>query len=157
MIFDDLCMKIYFWPFLSYLASLKGICPYYPNGALPITTLPPITITSTTPIPTYQPTPPITLPPCPADPLVCLTGGVRPISYCPCIDPRQSSQNTTAIPTTTSTTAVPDGSPQKLLLRVGGASYPSADTGNEMMIFSHLDSSKGRRKRSKRELFKDKN
>ncbi|KAI9587751.1 hypothetical protein GQX74_003597 [Glossina fuscipes] len=30
-----------------------------------------------------------TLSPCPAYPLMCLTDGKSPISYCPCIDPRQ--------------------------------------------------------------------
>lgn len=87
MIFDDLCLKIYFWPFLSYLAYIKGLCPYYAAGYWPYPTVPP-----NSSIPTFEPTPPFvitTLEPCPADPLVCLPGGVRPIAYCPCIDPRQ--------------------------------------------------------------------
>ncbi|XP_073840717.1 uncharacterized protein [Musca autumnalis] len=96
MLFNDFCLKIYFWPFLSYLANIKGICP--PTGSpIPPTIIPPYTIPT---IPTYQPTPPLpttttmaptttTLPPCPAVPLVCLANGDRPIAYCPCIDPRQ--------------------------------------------------------------------
>uniref|UniRef100_A0A1I8Q5A5 Uncharacterized protein n=1 Tax=Stomoxys calcitrans TaxID=35570 RepID=A0A1I8Q5A5_STOCA len=80
MLFDDFCLKIYFWPFLTYLANIKGICPLYPGPVSP-----------TVPIPTYQPTPPTPTPlvPCPAMPLVCLPNGARPIPYCPCIDPRQ--------------------------------------------------------------------
>lgn len=97
MLFDDFCLKIYFWPFLTYLANLKGICPTYPGPyppppPTPLPTITPFPTIST--VPTYQPTPPppittTTLPPCPAMPLVCLANGDRPIPYCPCIDPRQ--------------------------------------------------------------------
>ncbi|XP_036337082.1 LOW QUALITY PROTEIN: serine protease 44-like [Rhagoletis pomonella] len=113
---SDLCYKLYFWPFLNYLAGIKGICPYF-IGYFPFITLAPGTIltspstasttTSTTTsttittttvattiptFPTFSPTPPTvtTQQPCPAQPLACLNGGVPPIAYCPCIDPRLS-------------------------------------------------------------------
>ncbi|XP_075160853.1 uncharacterized protein LOC142233729 [Haematobia irritans] len=91
MLFDDFCLKIYFWPFLSYLANMKGVCPIYPAPPGPPSPLPPI--------PTYQPTPPTTttLAPCPAMPLVCQADGSRPIPYCPCIDPRQQMASSQAI------------------------------------------------------------
>lgn len=172
MVFDDLCLKIYFWPFLSYLASLKGLCPFYPPGYFPIITLPPDTdLTTSTPIPpTFQPTPPTTttLPPCPADPLVCLPGGERPIPYCPCIDPRQQNGQSTgvsnmmAMTSTTTSAEMATESLMNLQLRLGpppvvmntdlrlGPSYPPPvlmDT--EIMIFSRLDNT-NRRKRKKR-------
>lgn len=111
MLWTDLCYKLYFWPFLNYLAGIKGICPFYP-GFFPLITLTPGTILTTpstvtttttttvttttttagTTVPTFSPTPPtvLTLPPCPAQPLLCLNDGTPPIPYCPCIDPRQS-------------------------------------------------------------------
>lgn len=139
MIFTDLCLKIYFWPFLSYLANIKGLCPYYPYGYFPIITLPPGTIlTPNTIIPTFQPTPPIvtTLAPCPAMPLVCLAGGVRPIPYCPCIDPRQNMQTTTAAPNSA--------------LRLA----PTETVGSNMMVFAPLDDAKRKKRRRKRDIRK---
>ncbi|KAI8116979.1 hypothetical protein CVS40_11048 [Lucilia cuprina] len=158
MLLEDLCLKIYFWPFLSYLAALKGLCPFYPHGFFPIITLPPDAgSTSTSPIPTYQPTPPTTLPPCPADPLVCLPGGERPISYCPCIDPRQQNgQTTTTADMTSAETEFMNL--ENLQLRLA-PTYPTAVMGSEMMIFSHLDNDakkRKRRKRKKREVTKEK-
>ncbi|KAH8239069.1 hypothetical protein KR032_000333 [Drosophila birchii] len=41
VLLDDFCVKVYFWPFLSYLASIKGWCPLYPPGYYPIYALPP--------------------------------------------------------------------------------------------------------------------
>ncbi|XP_067613667.1 hepatitis A virus cellular receptor 1-like [Eurosta solidaginis] len=41
MLWPILCYKLYFWPFLNYLAALKGICPLFP-GFLPIFTLTPV-------------------------------------------------------------------------------------------------------------------
>ncbi|XP_037950602.1 serine protease filzig [Teleopsis dalmanni] len=155
MIFDDFCLKLYFWPFLSYLATLKGFCPLYPPGYFPIITLPPGTILTPSTIPTFQPTPPTlpptftpptlpptitptltpptlpptlpptTLPPCPLMPLVCLAGGQRPIPYCPCIDPRQNG-----------------------MLMAQASQVVAAD----MMIFTSLDGNTGRRKRRKRRI-----
>ncbi|XP_029408311.2 uncharacterized protein LOC115066514 [Bactrocera dorsalis] len=103
MLWNDLCYKLYFWPFLNYLAGIKGICPFYPVTTTTTTTTTAATTTTTTTaattLPTF-PTPPTfpstsastitTLMPCPAQPLACLNGGTPPIPYCPCIDPRQS-------------------------------------------------------------------
>ncbi|KAH8395326.1 hypothetical protein KR222_009419, partial [Zaprionus bogoriensis] len=68
MLLEEFCVKVYFWPFLSYLASIKGLCPLYPTGYYPVYPLPPpfappapltpSTYTSTAVIPTFQPTPP---------------------------------------------------------------------------------------------------
>ncbi|XP_016966105.3 venom serine protease Bi-VSP isoform X2 [Drosophila biarmipes] len=41
VLLDEFCVKVYFWPFLSYLASIKGWCPLYPPGYYPIYALPP--------------------------------------------------------------------------------------------------------------------
>ncbi|XP_065361779.1 uncharacterized protein LOC135955354 [Calliphora vicina] len=157
MLFDDLCLKIYFWPFLSYLASLKGLCPFYPPGYFPFTTMPPNNgMSSTSPIPTFQPTPPTTLPPCPADPLVCLAGGERPIPYCPCIDPRQQNGQTTTTSSNVESVEMPSESEdimQSLQLRLA-PSYPTAVMDTEVMIFSHLDNTKRRRRRKRRDISK---
>ncbi|EDV95835.1 GH15922 [Drosophila grimshawi] len=77
MLLDEFCVKVYFWPFLSYLASIKGWCPLYPTGYFPVyytlpapLPTPPLTpiLTSTSAVPpTYQPTPPTT--PFPTPPL----------------------------------------------------------------------------------------
>lgn len=123
MIFNDLCLKIIFWPVLSQLAGLKGLCPYY-NILPPV--VPTIIISNTTLIPTTT----TILPPCPTFPLVCFTGGIRPIPYCPCIDPRlQNVQNTNSINWNPIVLALPNNGP------------------SDTMIFSQLD----RKRRKKRE------
>ncbi|XP_032309760.1 proclotting enzyme isoform X2 [Drosophila ananassae] len=58
VLLDEFCVKVYFWPFLSYLASIKGWCPLYPPGYYPIYALPP-------PQPPLLPQPPQILPPQP--------------------------------------------------------------------------------------------
>ncbi|XP_028895676.2 mucin-2-like isoform X2 [Zeugodacus cucurbitae] len=118
MLWNDLCYKLYFWPFLNYLAGIKGICPFYPVFTTTTTTT---TTTTQTTVPTFSPTPPTvtTLPPCPVQPLVCLNGGVRPIPYCPCIDPRQSGLANTM----GSTTVAPS-----VASRVGAASVEFQNT-----------------------------
>ena len=158
MVFDDLCLKIYFWPVLSYLATLKGLCPLYPHGFFPIITLPPVTDTTmTSPIPSIQPTPPTTLPPCPADPLVCLANGERPIEYCPCIDPRQQNPQSTMMMMMMmeGETMENNMNLESLQLRLA-VNYPTtAVTPIETMTFSALDKTKRSRKRKKRQITKD--
>ncbi|KAH8259585.1 hypothetical protein KR026_007031 [Drosophila bipectinata] len=58
VLLDEFCVKVYFWPFLSYLASIKGWCPLYPPGYYPIYALPP-------PQPPLLPQPPQFPPPQP--------------------------------------------------------------------------------------------
>ncbi|KAL7731985.1 hypothetical protein ACLKA6_015749 [Drosophila palustris] len=65
MLLSDFCVRVYFWPFLSYLASIKGLCPLYPTGYYPVYTYPlpptaPLTSSTFAAIPTFQPTPPLT-------------------------------------------------------------------------------------------------
>lgn len=146
MLYNDLCLKVLFWPVLSHLASLKGLCPYYPYGYISIIPQPPvIIINSTTALPTL-PTPPTaiptTLPPCPSIPLVCLAGGQRPIPYCPCIDPRQQlSQNSQALQINQFNWGTPTNSP-----------VPNP---NDVMTFSHLNNKKRRKRWIKTLKFKD--
>ncbi|XP_053955773.1 uncharacterized protein LOC128861566 isoform X2 [Anastrepha ludens] len=102
MMWNDLCFKLYFWPFLNYLAGLKGICPFYIASTTTSTTTTTTTTTTTAgppTVPTFSPTPPTfsptaptvtTMQPCPDQPLACLNGNVSPIPNCPCIDPRLS-------------------------------------------------------------------
>ena len=124
MIFNDLCLKIIFWPVLSQLAGLKGLCPNY--YILP-PVVPTIIILNTTLIPTTA----TTLLPCPTFPLVCFTGGIPPIAYCPCIDQRvQNIQNTNSIALNPIVLALPNNGP------------------SDTMIFSQL----GRKRRKKREI-----
>ena len=98
MILDDLCLKLYFWPVLSYLANLKTHCSG-PPGLFPIIVLPPASaIPFPTLIPTYQPTPITTTATCLGNTLICLVNGLSPNPKCPCIDPRQPiNQLNTAI------------------------------------------------------------
>nr|AAN71192.1 GH24648p [Drosophila melanogaster]ACN12157.1 MIP05450p [Drosophila melanogaster] len=192
VLLDEFCVKVYFWPFLSYLASIKGWCPLYPPGYYPIYALPPPQgppypapppppppfqpigplippqpALPSTPavIPTFQPTPPnpqtpvtpplittsssttssttsttgltttttagttlpLPMPTCPSQPLVCLTGGARPLPNCPCIDPRQQ-QNSPLLSST---------GPQ---------------IGSDMMVFMPLNSGRRRRRRRRRRI-----
>lgn len=151
MVLEDFCLKLYFWPFLSILAGLKGICPIYPYGYFPFIP-PPITdMTPTSPIPSVQPTPPTTLPPCPTDPLVCLPGGERPIEYCPCIDPRQQNGQATTVGMPMITESMGNNmNLESLLLRMAPNNPPTSSTHTQTMIFSSLDKSKRKRKRKKR-------
>uniref|UniRef100_A0A1A9WPV0 Peptidase S1 domain-containing protein n=1 Tax=Glossina brevipalpis TaxID=37001 RepID=A0A1A9WPV0_9MUSC len=155
MFLNNLCSKISLWPFLAYLANIKGLCQ---NGTTTkittatttITTTTSATITTTlntsfmtklpisttqlsdietsslavstkltsgsTAFPTIQST---TLLPCPAYPLMCLNDGKSPISYCPCIDPRQQKNRLQQHP--------------------------------DLMIFSSLDNKKNSKSRKKRQ------
>ncbi|XP_055910856.1 G8 domain-containing protein DDB_G0286311-like [Eupeodes corollae] len=156
MLIGDFCLKIYLWPYLSYLANLKGLCSsYYANNPalFPIITLPPgVTLAPTVPtfqptpatqptVPTVRPTLPTTLTPttipttipttattlpanCPAFPVVCLPGGIRPNPNCPCIDPRFNN----------------------------AVKRQAGPVGSEMMVFSSLNN---RRKRKRRSVFKN--
>ncbi|XP_022220414.2 venom serine protease Bi-VSP [Drosophila obscura] len=108
VLLEEFCVKVYFWPFLSYLASIKGWCPVYPPGYYPVYTwpqpppLPPLPPTgplippppalpSTTPgIPTFQPTPP--------NPQTPFTP--------PLITTSSSTSTSTTLATTTTTTGV---------------------------------------------------
>ncbi|XP_034480573.1 proclotting enzyme [Drosophila innubila] len=159
MLLEDFCVRVYFWPFLSYLASIKGLCPVYPTGYYPVYTFPPLTATLTptsstsAAIPTFQPTPPLTtsttttstttsttttttLPvtTCPPQPFVCLPGGVRPLPDCPCIDPRQQSQQ-----------------PQQPQQQQQAQNLPivasTLSIGSDMMIFVPLNAARRRRRR----------
>ncbi|XP_051861753.1 venom serine protease Bi-VSP [Drosophila albomicans] len=112
MLLEEFCVKVYWWPFLSYLASIKGLCPLYPTGYYPIYPLPPppppppppqpvtlIPFPSSTSavIPTFQPTPPpLTLPPFPP-PLTTTTTTTTSTS--------STSSTTTSAATTTTSTA----------------------------------------------------
>ncbi|EDW34743.1 GL12829 [Drosophila persimilis] len=111
VLLEEFCVKVYFWPFLSYLASIKGWCPVYPPGYYPVYTwpqpqpplLPPLPPTgplippppalpSTPPgIPTFQPTPPY--PQTPFTPPLITTSST-------------SSSTSTTIATTSTTTGV---------------------------------------------------
>ncbi|KAH8365709.1 hypothetical protein KR093_003636, partial [Drosophila rubida] len=119
MLLEEFCVKVYFWPFLSYLASIKGLCPLYPTGYYPVYPLPPPPIatlmppsTSSTPavIPTFQPTPPLTLPP--------LTPPL------PQITTTSTTTTTTSVATTTSTAGttlpVPTCPPSPFVCLPGG-------------------------------------
>ncbi|XP_052847403.1 venom serine protease Bi-VSP isoform X3 [Drosophila gunungcola] len=110
VLLDEFCVKVYFWPFLSYLASMKGWCPLYPPGYYPIYALqPPLQplqpigpLIPTQPalpstpavIPTFQPTPPNPQPPPVTPPLITTTSSTT------------STTTTTSSTTTSSTTGL---------------------------------------------------
>ncbi|KAH8380184.1 hypothetical protein KR009_009367 [Drosophila setifemur] len=146
VLLDEFCVKVYFWPFLSYLASIKGWCPQYPPGYYPIYALPPpqppqipypqqpqfpqppigplippqpALPSSPAAIPTFQPTPPY--PQTPVTPPLFTTSSSTTLST------TLSTTSTTGV-TTTSTTAgntlplpVPTCPSQPLVCLPGGA------------------------------------
>lgn len=90
MLFHDFCTKVIYWPYLTHLAILKGLCPTN-NSQQPLQPV----ITSPRPVftilPTFHPIPgSSTLSSCPLEPLICFENGESPIAFCPCIDPRVS-------------------------------------------------------------------
>ncbi|KAH8305100.1 hypothetical protein KR059_008813 [Drosophila kikkawai] len=113
VLLDEFCVKVYFWPFLSYLASIKGWCPLYPPGYYPIYALPPPQPPQQFP-PQFPPQFPQPQPPQPTGPLIPLpsTSAViptfqptPPYPQTPSVPPPliTTSSSTTTSSTTTTT------------------------------------------------------
>ncbi|XP_034655539.1 venom serine protease Bi-VSP [Drosophila subobscura] len=114
VLLEEFCVKVYFWPFLSYLASIKGWCPLYPPGYYPVYTWPqpqpqpqpppfpplPPTGPLIPPPPALPPTPPgiPTFQPTPPNPQTPFTP--------PLITTSSSTSTSTTLATTTTTTGV---------------------------------------------------
>ncbi|XP_016978777.2 proclotting enzyme [Drosophila rhopaloa] len=132
VLLDEFCVKVYFWPFLSYLASIKGWCPLYPPGYYPIYALPPPQGPPFPPPP--QPLQPIgpLIPPQPAlpsTPAVIPTFQPTPPNPQPPVTPplttTTSSTTTTTTVSTTSTTGVTTTSTAGTTLPVPVPTCPS--------------------------------
>ncbi|XP_033157021.1 venom serine protease Bi-VSP isoform X2 [Drosophila mauritiana] len=111
VLLDEFCVKVYFWPFLSYLASIKGWCPLYPPGYYPIYALPP---PQGPPYPAPPPPPPLQpigplIPPQPALPstpaVIPTFQPTPPNPQTPVTPPLITTSSSTTSSTTLSTTS----------------------------------------------------
>ncbi|XP_032290649.1 venom serine protease Bi-VSP [Drosophila virilis] len=170
MLLDEFCVKVYFWPFLSYLASIKGWCPPYPPGYFAFYPLPqppivPLTPTSTHAVyPTFQPTPP--LPQTPPTPPFPTPGSTSTSTTTTTTSTTSTSSSTT---TTTTTGSTSSGStfpaatcPSSPFVCLPGGVRPLPDCpcidprqqqqqppviGSDMMVFMPLNPGRRRRRR----------
>lgn len=179
MLIGDFCLKVYLWPYLSYLANLKGLCSSYyykPTLFFPIITLPPGVTLGTT-IATFQPTPPTptTVPTAPTTPTTqtTRTSIITNIPTSPTI-PTVTYPTPTTVTTTSTTTAAPcpvfpviclaggirpnpncpciDPRNNNVLVRQTGITSGTGPIiGSDTMVFSSLNN----RRRRRRSVFKN--
>ncbi|XP_016935480.4 proclotting enzyme [Drosophila suzukii] len=105
VLLDDFCVKVFFWPFLSYLATIKGWCPLYPPGYYPIYAIPPPPPQGP-PYPPLQPIGPL-IPPQPAFPstpaVIPTFQPTPPNPQTPVTPPLFTTSSSTTVSTTSTT------------------------------------------------------